>query len=421
MYRLLTYARSLGTYLAAAMIPMLVNLLINPLIALNMTPEDYAITGFYTSFSTLIGPIITFYMLHYYMKRYYEIDDAQRVVLRATIYKALVLFSSIISIICFVLLLVYIYWQNSNLELTDVGYLVMAVVALPLTGLYNLELTEYKMQRKSSAYFYISLFAGVTLAIANLLFVVAIKWGAFGKLLAPLIANLIVFLCVFWKYRAYWSISTPSIEWQSMLKFCYPLTFGATLGYFFNGFDRTCLATIGNAHEYGYYVVGAQFASYLMLFAMAIDSTFRSDLYEAITKRERQRTVKIAMMQIGVILSVVVLFALFCPLIIRILTAGRYMASVPYARIISISVLTSSLYYIVNNYTIVRGYPKMYLYTSLIGAILTILGMRLFVNKYQFIGGGYMVSFSYVILLAVNVVLLGYKRIVYNCRIKVYE
>ena len=407
--------------MAAAMIPMLVNLLINPLIALNMTPEDYAITGFYTSFSTLVGPIITFYMLHYYMKRYYEIDETQRLVLRATIYKALVLFSSILSIICFVLLLAYIYWQNPNFELSDVGYLAMAVVALPLTGLYNLELTEYKMQRKSSAYFYISLFAGVTLAIANLLFVVAIKWGAFGKLLAPLIANLIVFLCVCLKYKAYWSISTPLFEWKQMLKFCYPLTLGATLGYFFNGFDRTCLATIGNAHEYGYYVVGAQFASYLMLFSMAIDSTFRSDLYEAMAKRDRQRTIKIAMMQIGVILSVVVLFMLFCPLIVRILTAGRYMESVPYARIISASVLTSSLYYIVNNYTIVRGYPKMYLYTSAIGALLTVFGMHFLVAKYQFVGGGYMVSLSYVILLVVNVVLLGYKRIVYNRRIKVYE
>ena len=60
------YIAQLSQYFSASLIPMLLNLLINPLVALNMDPEDFAITGYFTSFTTLIGPIIAFYMIHYY-------------------------------------------------------------------------------------------------------------------------------------------------------------------------------------------------------------------------------------------------------------------------------------------------------------------------------------------------------------------
>ena len=68
------YIKIITQYFGASFIPMLLNLASNPLIAMNMSPEDYAITGYYTSFSTLLAPLVAFYMLHYYTKRYFEVD-----------------------------------------------------------------------------------------------------------------------------------------------------------------------------------------------------------------------------------------------------------------------------------------------------------------------------------------------------------
>ena len=70
---ILKYGKSVGIYFAASFIPMLLLAAVNPLIAINMTPEDYAVSGFYNSFTALFTPIVVFYMLHYYNKRYYEI------------------------------------------------------------------------------------------------------------------------------------------------------------------------------------------------------------------------------------------------------------------------------------------------------------------------------------------------------------
>ena len=84
------YSKKIATYFSASLIPMLLNLAINPLIAQNMSPKDYAITGYYTSFTSLIGPIIVFYMIHYYIKDYYRCNEDERKTLFATIAKALI-------------------------------------------------------------------------------------------------------------------------------------------------------------------------------------------------------------------------------------------------------------------------------------------------------------------------------------------
>ena len=84
------YYKSVGLYFVASLIPMVLNLITNPLIAMNMSPKDYAITGYYSSFTTLLSPFITFYMFHYYAKCFFECNEEGRNVLKSTICKALI-------------------------------------------------------------------------------------------------------------------------------------------------------------------------------------------------------------------------------------------------------------------------------------------------------------------------------------------
>ena len=402
----LTYIKHISTYFGASLIPMILMLAVNPLIALNMTPEDYAITGYYSSFNNLIGPVIIFYMLHYFNKRYFELDHDGRLHLKALLFKAVTAFSFIISIICSFALLGYIRVFNTSLEFPIMPYLAYTVFALPLAGLYNLELTDYRMGRNSKGFFRLSITNGVILVVLNVAFVVVMKWGASGKLLAPLITNLLVFIYLFFKNRQLLRVRNSWNEFVIILKFCLPLTMGAMLGYFSSGFDKTYLESLGNVTEYGYYIVGASMAGYLSTFSTSISSTFQPDIYEAIATSNRKLLWRTALIQIVMISMVVVLFVALCPMVIRILTAGRYMDSTIYARIISVSTITSSIYYITNNYTIASGYPKLYMYTTVISSILIIIFLPVVVRCFKFIGGAWMVSASYVILSFTNIVLL---------------
>ena len=400
------YIKHISTYFGASLIPMILMLAVNPLIALNMSPEDYAIVGYYSSFNSLIGPVIIFYLLHYYNKKYFELDENGRIQLKALLFKAVTMFSFIVSIVCFVALYGYIKIFNASIEFSIMPYLAFTVFALPLTGLYNLELADYRMGRNSRGFFRLSVFNGVFLVVLNIAFIVLMKWGAVGKLLAPLISNLIVFIYLFFKNRHLLRIKNTWSEFGVVLKFCLPLTVGAMLGYFSSGFDKTYLESLGNVTEYGYYIVGASMAGYLTTFSTSISSTFQPDIYEAIATGNRRLLWKTASIQIMLIAIVVVLFVIFCPLIIQVLTAGQYMDSTIYARIISFSTITSSIYYIINNYTVASGYPNLYLYTTIVSSILIILLLPIVVRCFEFIGAAWMVSGSFIVLSFTNIVLL---------------
>ena len=51
--------KNVSLYFSASLIQGLVSLAINPLIAMNMSHYDYALTGFFTSFNSLTLPLLS--------------------------------------------------------------------------------------------------------------------------------------------------------------------------------------------------------------------------------------------------------------------------------------------------------------------------------------------------------------------------
>lgn len=51
---------SIGQYFFASLVPLILNIAINPLVAQNMSTEDYATVGYFKSYNTLVLPIVLF-------------------------------------------------------------------------------------------------------------------------------------------------------------------------------------------------------------------------------------------------------------------------------------------------------------------------------------------------------------------------
>lgn len=394
-------------YMAASFIPMILNLAINPLLAQNLSPSDYAIIGYYKSFNLLISPLIIFYLLHYYAKIYFEVDEGKREMVKATIFKALILFSFALSLLSLAGLSLYCLYTIGSSNIPIYPYIAMTVLALPLTGIYQLRLLDYKMTRRASSYFSMSIINGVLQFLFNLIFVVYLKTGAFGALLVPGIVNMIFFIIVIYLYRNLIHISFNWQEFRTMVKFCCPLTFAAMLGFFFNGFDRVLLANVGDVEELGIYVVGVQIGAYISVFQSSLSSTFQPDLYKAIVNRNFTQIVKIISLLVGCTVLVVLIFVVMAPYIIGILTANRYIDSTIYARIAAISVIPSMLYYAISQATIVLGKTHITLLNKILSTVLSFFMFKSMIENYDFIGAAWGLSFALVICLIGNVFLLS--------------
>lgn len=397
---------NLSTYFGAAIIPTLLNLIINPWIAKNMSPEDYAITGYYTSFSSLISPLIIFYLVHYYLKEYFRCDEHTRTQLYSCIAKATIWFSGLLSLICFAGLYYYIKVLNSSLPFKITPYLQMMVFAIPFSGLLSLELARCRMGKRAKEYFILSVGSGIVTTCVTLLFVVFIRWGAFGKLFATLFANCFVFIIMLIRYKNMIFISSPDIELKKIFKFCLPLTISSMFSYFLVGYPTTFMEKIGQTEEYGIYVVGASIGTYLTVFQTAISNTFQPDIFESTVKKEWLNFFKYALLQVVLIIGVIGIYILLAPYIINILTAGRYNASTIYSQIVSFSCLSSCIFYLVNNYTIAINRPHITLLSAIFGSIAVIIILPYLVEKYSFYGGAWMRVFSFIFFAIVNIFLL---------------
>lgn len=385
---------------------MILNLVSNPFIAMNMSPEDFAITGYYTSFNSLLLPLINFYFLHYYNKRYFECNDEERHLLKAALFKLLTIYSIIASFVCLIGVFGYIKVFNPNIQFSIFPYLPLAILSIPLTGIYNLELTDYKMQKNSKSFLHLSVTSGVINTITVVIMVVVLKMAALGKLLAPFIISFGLFLYLIIKHRDLWKVRVNYSYILEIFKFCWPLALADMLGYFTNGFDKTFLESVGNVTEYGYYCVASSMAAYLYVFSTAIYNTFTPDVYEAISSHNNSKMMKTFGVELALITIVVSMFILFCPLIIRILTAGRYMESTPYTRVMAMATFFQTFNFSINIFTIAKGYTKLALAVKIIGSILIVAAMFVFVKRWAYMGGALVVSLSSLILFGVNFILL---------------
>lgn len=399
---------NLSIYFLAAFIPMILSLVSNPYLAKNMSPTDYAITGYYSAFNSLFSPLVTFYLLNYYTKQYYELAIEERKLLKATLFRALIFFSLFMSLISLLLLFIYSTYFNSESQIPFLPYALLSMLTLPLMGIYTLTLTEYRMSRESKRFFKLSVTNGVTGVLLALLLVVVFKYGAIGRMTATILTAAILFIYVFIRNIDIWKYPFDKKIFLIAIKFCWPLVIASMLTFFCTGYDKVLLERQGDITSLGIYSVGVTIAGYLSLFSNSINDTFQPDIFESIVKRKFRRCLKFIVMKLTIMSMCVIGFAIFAPFIISILTFGRYVDSAPYAIIVAISSVTSMLYYSMSQITVALGYTKITLINKIIGSFISILSFHILITNFGAIGAAWGIVFSYLYFFAGNALMVFY-------------
>ncbi|MBQ0088641.1 MAG: oligosaccharide flippase family protein [Prevotellaceae bacterium] len=402
------YIANAGVYTLATVIPSILTVLINPLMALNMSPEDYAIVSYYTSFNALFAPVVAFFFVDYFIRQYYRLDAASLRILKGSLIKLFLSFSFGVCFLCILGLLVFV--RTSHVSFSFFPYAPLAIFPLATALPLSLASAEYKIAGDSKGYFKVSVIWGILGALIPLLFVAFFKMGAEGRLLGSMICSAMSFIWGLYYFRDYLHIKFDYSIGREIFSFAWPLVLAAILNFFSNGYDKVILERQHDPVSMGYYAVGLQMASMIGVFSTAIKSTFQPDMYKAISAKNLK---KVAVVALGVILMVsviVFLFIIFCPIIIKLLTAGRYMQALPYARIMSLYIITSNIYYQISQFTYGIGLSKITLWNKIMGTILTIITLLFLIEHYGAIGASWGMVISYVYFAIGNTLLLYINR-----------
>lgn len=388
---------------------MILSLVTNPFIAKNMSPEDYAIVGYYTAFNALFTPLINFYLLHYYTKRFYELNSQERERLKSTLFKSLIFFSLFVFFIALAIVFIYVEMFNRASKMPFWPYAVMSMLPVPMLGIYNLTLVDYRMSRDSGSFFKMAVFNGAILTTFSLLFVVFFKMGAIGKLGSSIVTSLLFFTFLLYKNRDVWKCKFDWNFFFDALKFCWPLVMASMLTFFSNGYDKIVLERNGDIAMLGIYSVGVSIANYLHIFSTSINDTFQPDIFENIVKRNFPKVAKYIGVKLIIMSICVIGFIVFAPFLVRVLTFGRYVASTRFAIIVSLSTITSMLYYSFSQVTVALGYTSITLINKIFGSVVSVVSFTILINKYGSVGAAWGLVLSYIYFFIGNVTLVFIK------------
>ena len=242
------------------------------------------------------------------------------------------------------------------------------------------------------------------------LLVVLLKFGATGKLIATFSGSLIIFIVCLVLNKDLFRYKFDRTIFKESVIFCAPLVIADILSFFSGGYDKVLLERSGDLTALGIYVVGVSIASYLNVFTNSINDTFQPDVFQSIVKKNYRKCAKIIFVKIGLITVVVAAFILAAPVLIKLLTAGRYVASTPYAMIVSLSCITSMLYYSFSQVTIARGYTTVTLLSKILGSILCVFLYQLLISRFGAIGAAWGIVLSFVVFFVGNLLLFIIKE-----------
>ncbi len=392
------HINSIGWYLGSSLLAAFIGIALNPLMAKNLSAEDYAIIGYYTSFNLLLLPLMHLNLMSYFMKKFFTLskDDRERM--------SNVIVISLIPIGLLVLFvfstLFYFYCKKTNVAFAFFPYAILTFLQV-YTGLFvTFYLTKLRINRKSKMYGFITILSSLLAAFFSVIFVVIYKNGADGRLWSLLISSLLLALFSFKMSLTKWEFDWLILK--EALIFGYPLTISAILWYFISGIDRAILVGLNDSYTFGIYSIAIQMSGYLLIIYTSLSTAFEPDIFQAVAEKRLKKMMLILCTIMGVVIFVNVLFIIFAPFLISFLTAGRYIAATSFAQILSLQNITMSAYYLIVKVHIAHGYVKTELFVRIFGAILTILLFRFLIDKFSFYGAAWGQVFSFLILFVIS-------------------
>lgn len=396
----------------ASLVGCAIQLILNPFFSLYLAADDFAITGYFASFNSLLSPLISFSIVQYYARNFYLFNTHDRERLKNTLLVTLIIFSCCMALLSFIGLL--IFFKTNNVKIPILPFGVLSVSGIFFNCFYSFMLVDLKMQRNARKFLVLSVINAVVTSFIAILFVIILRWGAYGKMLSTLISNVIFSVYVLAKMLSKWEFDKKMIV--NMFWFSWPLTIASMLNYFFSGIDRAMLESLNEMKTLGLYNVAFQVTGYLGLFGTSLNSTFQPDVYESIANKNKKKTVRIILAIITMNLIPIMIFILFAHNILDILTFGRYTDATQYAQILSLSNVSSGIYFATTSILTGYGYSKIVLANKIVGSLLSVCLFVYLINNYGFIGAawGQVLSFLLMAFIAVFFILYKMRKNVIN-------
>lgn len=370
--------------------------------AKNLSPYDYAVLGYFSSFNLIILSISNFSLITYYLRKYYQIPDERKQIVSDTILIALSVYGLFVLIISCLAFYLYCIW--SKISFPFYPFAILTFIPIYLGNFITLYLVDCRLKRNAWKYSKVSIINAVLSTLFAIYLVIIYKYGATGRLFATFLASLLTAVYCF--KQLFGKIQFDFAVIKDAFQFGWPLSLSAILWYFLSGVDRAMLERLHDNYTFGFYNVAFQISGFLALFYTAISQTFEPDIYRAIAENKKRKVAKITIGILTLNALPNIVFIVFAPFLIGLLTYNRYTDASAFARILALKNITVSFYFAAITVIVGYGLTKSELMIRIIGALLSILMFKWLITQFGFYGAAWGQVFSFIILTVISSIFL---------------
>lgn len=382
----------------ATLVQVLSNLILSPLLSISFKPIDFSTVNYFNSFNALFAPIIGLTLTTYYSRTYFKKKPDDRIVLRETVASTLLVVGAINLVV--VLVGFYLFSSYYKQAFAFFPNALLGYSSIVFANLYSLYLVDLRLAKQARTFFSLSVVHHIIYFAVMVVLCVLLRWGASGSLAATLIVS--VGFGIYTLRKTLTRISINKAILIEALSFCWPLIVGACFAYFTDGVDRVLLTSQKHTYDYALYSIALKFSGYLFLFYQVINMTMEPDYYKALAENRKKRFIRLAAAALGMNAFIVLLFYVFSPHILHILTLGRYDAAYGLTRILIFKNITSSVFYIVSVVVFSYGYPKVTMVNRIAAGLLVGVIFRLLIDRYGFLGAAWGHVISYLLMSCIS-------------------
>jgi O-antigen/teichoic acid export membrane protein len=338
-----------GAYVSGYALQKAVNFLLIPLWARFLTPEDYGITGTLFAYSGVLSTVLGLGLYGAVVRHYY--DHTERSAQTKSYVTSVALFEMVASGLVILALSAIgpSLWPALTGNSIPFDPYVRIMLWSTYTGLVvQVPVSLYQAQQKARQFVSVQYGRFLLGVLTSILFVVALKMGAYGVLMSQLVSGAIVAAVVLYIAARTWFVR--HLAWKYVragLSYGLPLVPHGLASWILQASDRVILERFVPLAEVGLYNFGYTLGMGMQFLVMGINQAW-SPHYFRLMKADPAAEVKIVRVvsvYIAAIGGVCLAAVLFVGEVVHILMPPRFYGAVPYVAPVLVGYLFLGLYY----------------------------------------------------------------------------
>lgn len=362
-------------YMLPVSIGSLLPLLTLPIFTRILSKEDYGVWALAQVYAVFVNGVANFGLTIGYERNFFESKETKKIA--GLLFSTLIFVSStfiIFGILTFIFRYQLAVWIIGSSDYASI--LFWSYCATGIMGLKTYYLTYYKNTENAKAFAWYTIDESLLGVLFSLFMVVYLRIGIIGLVWGQLLASIIIFSILSFKFIRLLPVSIDGKALKDSLKLSWPLTPRIFFGIIGSQFDKYMIGLLNTVGGVGIYNIAQKIANIVFTFMTAIQNVFSPQVYKRMFEQGEEGRISIGQYLTPFLygsISIGILISLFSEEVITILTPESYHGA------IDIVIILSMLY---GTYFFGKQPQLIYAKKTFVTSILTLvsIGLNIVIN-----------------------------------------